>query len=702
MNAVACPDCGKSLPTDAPNGSCPNCLLGLAMNHPAGEMTSPHASRGEFTPPRADELVGKFPNLEIEHLLGHGGMGAVYRARQTNLDRTVALKILSPRLTADASFSERFLREAKALAKLAHPNIVMVFDFGQSDDMLYLVMEYVDGVNLREAIEGERLPPARALEIIPQICDALQYAHDQGVVHRDIKPENILIDRQGKIKIADFGLAKLRVPGSDFTLTGTRQILGTASYMAPEQVESPNRVDHRADIYSLGVVFYELLTGELPLGRFSLPSEKAAVSNRLDEIVMRTLEKNPDRRYQQASEMKTAVETADVEPVVAQAAVPRKFAGRVAASNSPRTVALPFKLSQVHGGFCEAFGIARGYDDQLELEFEVRDAFGVSKSRPKRAEVPFEHIVSIRYRPGVFNDRIEVQADRIDAVQDVPSSAQGKFQLHVKKADRAIAQRFTEECRSLLPHANVLPVAPIKSESRTPDVHHDAEEERVLTQERLAVPRLGMFLGIALNLLFGLSVLFVFLPFGALRDGVVRNFAADERMLIQAAIAAAACVSLMVVGVLAITAKNMGSLRKYHVSVAGLIVALIPLNPLAVLVIPFAIWGLVVMGMGTTKRVFRREAIRAARESQDEFKSDVFDDELSRDMVWRTARTALGFLGLFLIVGAVSAVLMYFIWSARVVMPEEATRPMETISVTEGADSIRIETDGQSTRITTE
>ena len=173
-------------------------------------------------------------------------------------------------------------------------------------------MEFVDGLTLRQLLDAGTLAPQEALAIVPQICEALQYAHDKGVVHRDIKPENILMDRSGQVKIADFGLAKLvgrEAKDVDFTLTGAGQVMGTPHYMAPEQLEHPQSVDHRADIYSLGVVFYQMLTGELPLGRFAPPSRKVQIDVRLDEVVLRALEKDPDRRYQQASEVKTEVDT---------------------------------------------------------------------------------------------------------------------------------------------------------------------------------------------------------------------------------------------------------------------------------------------------------------------------------------------------------------------------------------------------------
>jgi serine/threonine protein kinase len=281
-------------------------------------------------PPRPEELARQFPQLEILELLGQGGMGIVYKARQPRLDRFVALKILPAEAGRDPAFAERFAREARALAKLSHPNIVTVYDFGESEGRFYLLMEFVDGVNLRHLLRERRLKPEEALKIVPQICEALQYAHEQGVVHRDIKPENILLDKRGHIKIADFGLAKLLGQKSaDSALTGSQQIMGTLHYMAPEQMEKPLTVDHRADIYSLGVVFYEMLTGELPLGRFAPPSQKVQLDVRLDEVVLRALEKEPERRYQHASDVKAEVEiithtdSQQERPVVEQARLPR-------------------------------------------------------------------------------------------------------------------------------------------------------------------------------------------------------------------------------------------------------------------------------------------------------------------------------------------------------------------------------------------
>jgi tRNA A-37 threonylcarbamoyl transferase component Bud32 len=267
--------------------------------------------RERFEPPDPARLAERFPQLEVLELIGHGGMGAVYKARQPGLDRIVALKILDPDRVRDPAFAERFGREARTLARLSHPHIVAVHEFGEVEGLYYFVMEYVDGATLREVMETGRLSPANALALVPQLCDALQFAHESGVVHRDIKPENILLDRSGRVKIADFGLAKLLEPdrGDGVSLTVSGETMGTPAYMAPEQIEHPLDVDHRADIYAVGVIFYEMLTGELPLGRFDPPSRKVRVDLRLDQVVLRALEKEPTRRYQLASEVKADVES---------------------------------------------------------------------------------------------------------------------------------------------------------------------------------------------------------------------------------------------------------------------------------------------------------------------------------------------------------------------------------------------------------
>ena len=308
------------MPDDSPDGMCSRCLLQAAMlpTEPADHQ------RAEL--PSLAAVSAAFPQLEILELIGQGGMGAVFKARQPKLDRLVALKLLPASLAErDAAFAGRFEREGRLLARLHHPNIVAVHDSGTAGGFFYLLMEFVEGVNLRQAMRSRRFTPAQALAIIPHICDALQFAHEEGVLHRDIKPENILLDGKGRVKLADFGIAKLMGEGAaveapaaggqdavsspriEYTQSGAT--LGTPSYMAPEQRDTPGTVDHRADIYSLGVVFYELLTGELPTGSFEPPSAKSEADPRVDAIVAQALEKERTRRQSSAGEVKTQVET---------------------------------------------------------------------------------------------------------------------------------------------------------------------------------------------------------------------------------------------------------------------------------------------------------------------------------------------------------------------------------------------------------
>jgi serine/threonine protein kinase len=317
-----CSGCNKPLAPSAPQGLCPECLIkaGLGTGVDIGPETQAGHPKVPFTPPKPEELAQQFPQLEILEFIGQGGMGAVYKARQKQLNRIVALKILPPQVAGGPGFAERFTREAQALAKLNHPHIVTLYEFGQTDGLFYFLMEFVDGVNLQQLMYAGHIAPNEALAIVPQICDALQYAHQRGIVHRDIKPGNILLSKEGQVKIADFGVAKIMAQASDETsaekissalsgeLTEAGSVLGTPQYMAPEQVAHPLEVDHRADIYSLGVVFYQMLTGELPSGKFEAPSKKVVIDVRLDEIVLRALEKKPELRYQQVSEVKTLVE----------------------------------------------------------------------------------------------------------------------------------------------------------------------------------------------------------------------------------------------------------------------------------------------------------------------------------------------------------------------------------------------------------
>jgi serine/threonine protein kinase len=326
-----CPVCGTTVVPGAPQGLCPECLLRAGFETKSGNKSTDGKSAAVLAP--VEEVAKCFPALEIIELAGHGGMGAVYKVRQPDRARFAALKFLFPEKQSSPQFAERFEREARTLAALSHPNIVTVYDFGKVDGRCYLLMEFVDGLTLRQLFRARRLSPAESVAIVPQICDALQYAHDQGVIHRDIKPENILLDKNGDVKIADFGIAKiLNLPGN-LSLTGSMDVVGTPLYMAPEQIENPMIVDSRADIYSLGVVFYEMLTGELPLGKFQPPSQKLETDPRLDEVVIHALEKEPDRRYQQVGQMK-----ADVEKIAQSMPLPEEAGPKTGAAPPSRSV----------------------------------------------------------------------------------------------------------------------------------------------------------------------------------------------------------------------------------------------------------------------------------------------------------------------------------------------------------------------------
>jgi serine/threonine protein kinase/ankyrin repeat protein len=237
-------------------------------------------------------------------------MGTVYRGTQLNLGRDIAIKVLSPQLAADEQFIRRFRREAATLATLNHPHIVTIYDTGNETGLDYIVMAYVAGpdgesLSLRQVMNNGPLDKDFALRVIAQTCAALQYAHDKGIIHRDIKPENILLDAQGNVHIADFGIARAAsgLEGS-LTLTTPGAMIGTLKYMAPEQKVDAGHGDARSDLYALGVVFYEMLTGQVPEGRFELPSEvRRDLDRRTDRIVERALHRAAERRYQTAAEM---------------------------------------------------------------------------------------------------------------------------------------------------------------------------------------------------------------------------------------------------------------------------------------------------------------------------------------------------------------------------------------------------------------
>lgn len=297
-----CQACEKSLKPGAYSSICPGCLLegisGVLLANPVENL-------GDFIVPLPEDLELIFPEFSLRRLVGRGGMGAVYEAFHEELERTVALKILPEETAQDLEFRERFRQEAKTLAQLDHPNIVGLFDFGERQGYFYIAMEFVEGKTLSSLMEGKPMELAFVLPIVDQLCKALSYSHKNGVVHRDIKPANILLDESGVVKIVDFGLAKIvRGPEFEWGLTRTQATMGTPQYMAPEQFSKTSEVDHRADVYSVGVLLYELLTGKIPVGNFEKPSKGSReVPRRYDAVILKALHRDPEQRFQDVREL---------------------------------------------------------------------------------------------------------------------------------------------------------------------------------------------------------------------------------------------------------------------------------------------------------------------------------------------------------------------------------------------------------------
>ena len=282
---------------------------------------------GGWEAPSVEHLQTLLPQYEISRMLGLGGMGAVYEGVQSNLDRKVAIKILPETLGEEdegLNFTERFKLEAKSMANLDHPGIISVYEFGQtSEGQLFFVMEFIDGMDIHQYLQhhGGRLPPESAIAITAHVLDALDYAHSEGIIHRDIKPANVMIKSDGRVKVADFGLVK-RLTGGDEgaesipALTMTNMAIGTPDFVAPESLESDRTVDHRADLYAVGVMLYQMLTGALPRGNFRPPSGRVeGLDPRLDDVVSKAMESDPDHRYANAIEFRSAIDQILAEPV---------------------------------------------------------------------------------------------------------------------------------------------------------------------------------------------------------------------------------------------------------------------------------------------------------------------------------------------------------------------------------------------------
>lgn len=297
----------------------PGELLGRALE--SKPLTGdPHA----WQPPGPEALQALLHGYEVQQFIARGGMGAVYRGLQTSLGRQVAIKILPSELRdADPHYAARFKQEARAMAQLNHPAIVSVYDFGEMPDgTFYFIMEFIEGTDVGQMVaRHERLASAHAMAITAHVCDALQYAHERGIVHRDIKPANIMVGFDGRVKVADFGLAKsIRQVDTGLTLSGF--VMGTPHFVAPEAMIMGVSVDHRADIYAVGVMLYQMLTGKVPQGLFEMPSlQVPGLDPRYDAIVSSAMRENRDHRYQHIIEMRHALDAIVTQPVQKNEAV---------------------------------------------------------------------------------------------------------------------------------------------------------------------------------------------------------------------------------------------------------------------------------------------------------------------------------------------------------------------------------------------
>ncbi len=263
------------------------------------------------------------PQFDVVDILGRGAMGAVFKGRQAGLGRDVAIKVLCKsaiQSNKGVNPIERFKQEARVMARFDHPAIISVYDFGETaDGQFYLVMEFVNGMDIHNYLQhhGGHLSQEYALSITAHVLDGLAYAHGFGIIHRDIKPANILLNQEGRVKIADFGLMKKIGVSEDESnpgISATGFALGTPFYLAPEAMESGSILDHRVDLYAVGVMLYQMLTGKLPQGNFKLPSElRPELDVRLDGLVQHAMEPDPEQRYPSASAIR-----ADIDQIVSQ------------------------------------------------------------------------------------------------------------------------------------------------------------------------------------------------------------------------------------------------------------------------------------------------------------------------------------------------------------------------------------------------
>lgn len=305
---ILCPGCQTSIPSSEqdPRATCGGCGLEIDLSQVG---TFPGIATMSLVRDLAGESLGQYEVLE---LVGMGGMGVVYRARDLDNGSIVALKVLYCDPLKKADFVARFEREARTLLKLDNPHIVKILASGEQEGIYYLVTELLHGETLAQYLKSHNPPLKETIRIMTQVCSAIAHAHNQGIIHRDIKPANIILD-DGSVKVLDFGLSHLTGGESQFsTLTRSDLAMGSFNYLSPEQRMNAKAVDQRADIFSLGVIFYEMLTGSLPLGNFVPPSKTGhGIPAKCDRIVSRALHVDPDQRYQKVEDFAEALHRID-------------------------------------------------------------------------------------------------------------------------------------------------------------------------------------------------------------------------------------------------------------------------------------------------------------------------------------------------------------------------------------------------------
>ena len=545
-----CPQCATPLRAD---GNCSACLLRLASTYRVQDATT------DLTAIPAS-LREHFPQLEILRVVGRGGMGVIYQARQKSLDRDVAIKVIDRTISNDKTFLDRFDREAKALARLSHPNIVAVHDYGRTPDGLaYLVMEYVHGLNLREALQSMTMEAAYAMEVVQAISQALEFAHSKGVVHRDIKPENILLSDDGRIKLADFGIAKINDAAlPERKITATNQVLGTAHYLAPEQLSDRNEVDHRVDIYALGVILYELLTGHLPVGNFEPASRvNVQVTPAVDTVLLRALQQRPTARYQSVEEFRQALQNCNTgQWATSSPPLATLVTGSMASASVPFNC-MGFK------GWSVVHGTLRAQDDGIHVEYQSRDNFiGQIRSKLRAATIPWDRVVRVDFRPGLWNGVFQINGDSFGLLENLPGSENGCLMLNIKHENLELAEQVIQRVAAYRSHL-------------------------VRTTSSLAQWQGPQLVAIPIALIL----------FGLLNAGVltiaVTAVANSELLNYQRAMAVVFCCTFM--GPVSVAQFILGIMyaatRSRTIGQAGAFVSMVPLSPVAFASIPFGVWA---------------------------------------------------------------------------------------------------------------